>query len=108
MFKEKKSMSGDEDRESTGLGAACGVNREVTVSPPEKGRSEQGQEGNGRAGHEYLGRRLSGAKPLSEECAMQAEKSKGASRLVWCEQGERRSQRRNTGASDQGEPQGPL
>lgn len=48
MFKEKKSMSGDEDRESTGLGAACGVNREVTVSPlrrgdPSKDRKEVGE-----------------------------------------------------------------
>ncbi|CAI9158110.1 unnamed protein product [Rangifer tarandus platyrhynchus] len=50
--------------------------------PPEKGRSEQGQEGSGRAGHEYLGRRLSGARPLSEECAMQAEKSRAPA--GWC------------------------
>ena len=64
------------------LGAACSVNREVTGSPPEKGRPEQGQEGRGKAGHEHLGRGLSSAKPQSKECAMQAETARVSS--GWC------------------------
>lgn len=72
--------------------------------PPEKGRSEQGQEGSGKAGHEYLGRGLSGAKPLSKECAMQAE-SKGA--RCWCGVGEGKEVREGTQEQEiKGSPRG--
>ena len=81
-LKRRRACQGPRTGRARGLRAACGVNREVTVSTPEKGRSEQGQEGSGRAVHEYLGRRLSGAKPLSKECAMQAEKSRAPA--GWC------------------------
>lgn len=65
-----------EDRESTVAGGGVWCQQRGHCQPPEKGRSEQGQEGSGKAGHEYLGRGLSGAKPLSKECAMQAERAR--------------------------------